>query len=298
MKRLFSVLALACAFLLCSCACAESLKTYSTGHFTFKAPSTWLSSKIGDIIYLYGNTRKNTDGGILMATESLIGSVENLDEAYNQFAESFVNNSGSDVQFPETVYVNNHKSFLFAYDHPINGISIKTYSLICMKGDYVLTLLFMDTLMNDMELRNKILECSETIAFASSELLDDSEKVERAARLVYGDRLVSCKSGEYITINIKEKGSADDIRNATNVRAVSFLREIRKERETTGLEFKDIRFNIYADLIDIYGNTVEEQILGFNITDDVVDKINYEKMPSSNIPKIAINWFEHPVMKK
>lgn len=133
---------------------------------------------------------------------------------------------------------------------------------------------------------------------ASNADMTDEQKAQYAASRVYGSRIIASRAGKYPTFDVMCSGLPDTIRTAANADALRLLREIRQIRDTIGWEFEDIHINHHARLIDVYGNESVNVVLGFGIRAVDIDKINFDNMLASNIPKIAIDWYEHPAMKK
>lgn len=125
------------------------------------------------------------------------------------------------------------------------------------------------------------------------------EKLEYAARAAYGSDIIRLYAeNKYPTVDVKISGTVSYIRAKSNHDALRFLREIRKLRDSVGFDFEDIRINVHTDLVDALGNKSVGQVLGFNVKASDIDRIDFENMLESSIPKIAFNWYEHPAMKK
>ena len=127
----------------------------------------------------------------------------------------------------------------------------------------------------------------------------NQEKFELAAKYVYGNDLIEARAGnEYPTVSGKYSGKPDTIRTLSCAEAVDMLERIHEIRELHGFEFTEIQFQTYTALVDAYGNERDGVVLSFGITEDALDRINFENMLSTNIPNVAVNWYEHPAMKK
>ena len=292
MKRILAVVFLLLSLFSAS-ALSESYSTYSTGHFFFKAPTTWLKNKSGDYLYLYAGRYQSTDGGFLMAAETRIGIVEPAEDLYSDFISGFTGDAQTEK---ESIMINDVSSVCFSFDYP-GAVPFRLHSVACYKSGYILSLSYADTLSDDIAVKKVLLDIAASVSFSPDLCDTDEERIAFAASSVYGDALIASRSGKYPTIDVREYGSADKIRSLTNEKAFDFLRKIREYRDTVGMEFLDIRINVYTNVMDVYGNTSEKQVLGFNISAEDIDKINFEKMPVENIPKIAFNWYENPVMK-
>lgn len=295
MKRILAVASLL-LFIFSVTALSESYSTYSTGHFYFKAPTTWLKNKNGNYLNLYAGKYQSTDGGYLMATENSLGLVESVDTLYSDFVSGFVGDALNAQTIIENITINDVPSIYFSYNYT-SAVPFRLHSVVCYKSGYVLSLSYADTLSDDVSVKDVLLGIADSVSFSPDLCETDEERIAFAASSVYGDALIKSRAGKYPTIDVREYGNADKIRLLTNEKAFAFLKKIREYRDMIGMEFLDIRINVYTNVVDVYGNTSEEQVLGFNISAEDIDKINFGKMPVENIPKLAFNWYESPVMK-
>lgn len=168
----------------------------------------------------------------------------------------------------------------------------------CLLFIFILILLFAVMVVSADSDKQKKQEEYETV-LSSLAGASNQEKFEHAARYVYGNDLIEARAtNQYPTVRVKHSGGPNTIRTLSCSEAVDMLEQIRKIRDMHGFEFTEIQFQIYTTLVDIYGNKRDGIVLSFGITEDTLDRINFENMLSINIPNVAINWFEHPSMKE
>jgi hypothetical protein len=63
-------------------------------------------------------------------------------------------------------------------------------------------------------------------------------------------------------------------------------------------DIKNISFNIVMPLQDAYGNSSNETVMKLTFSESTRSKINWDNFLWSNIPKIAEDYWEHPVVRK
>lgn len=294
MKRVLLVLLLF-LLVLCSPALSESFSSHSTGHFRFSAEGEWISEPEDDSLVV--TSPKGMLFGQITASEmSCFLANQTPSEFYHDVALGIAESGATNIS-PSAVFVDGAPGCILSYDTPVSDHSIRVHWLVCYHEGYLLSFAYVNPSLSPEESLNRALSHAELIHFVSSPRLTDEDMFREAATSVYGDRLISSRAGKYPTIDVREYGSARDILASTNEKSFHFLRLIRRYRETSSLQFVDVRINVHTDLIDIYGNTSEVMVLGFNIKAEDIDRINFDKMPVENIPKIAINWYEHPALK-
>lgn len=231
-----------------------------------------------------------------MAAETPIGFDGALDTLYYDFISGFTGGYENPEVVSESIRINDVPSVYFSFNYP-SAVPFRIHSIACYKSGYILSLSYADTLSNDSFVKDTLFEIADSVSFSSDLYMTDEDRIDYVASFVYGDYLIASRAGKYPTIDVREYGNANQIRDLTNQKAFEFLKRIRNYRDAAGMEFEDIRINVYTNIMDVYGNTSEEQVLGFNISAEDIDKINFDKMPVENISKIAFNWYESPVMK-
>lgn len=276
-------------------ALAESIVTYNTGHFLFDAPLSWIKYKKDNNIYLYGGDYRRTDGGYLMVSETHLAINDDTQNIYDEIISGMTDGTGVELTSRETILINGQESVLFSFNYPEK--SFLMYAILCQKSGYTLFIGFADTLIDDDAIKSKMLEFADTVTFATDTAYTDKERIAYASYLVFGDSFISSRAGKYPTIDIRVQSIDGSERTYIYKNTIRLLETIKSYRDSYGLDFEDFRINVYADVMDVYGNTKEKQVLGFNITAEVIDRINYEKIPYENIPKIAINWYDPNILK-
>jgi len=122
---------------------------------------------------------------------------------------------------------------------------------------------------------------------AADEFDDDLESISKV------------DSSGYIFVKAQMHGSdASSAISSFEYDAADFLKSLRSLVESGDVDFTEVSFEGYTDLVDKYGNVKNESVLQFWITRETLDKINFENFNPKNFEFISTNWYLHPAMKK
>lgn len=290
----------AVVFSLLSCAFLFSIpraysSSYHTGHFTIDFPWYWepeFEDSLMRFISMPSVINKD-DVGSYIVNEIEIHGAQYTDEELYDFILSGLSSDQEtyDVNM-SSISIDGIDSRLMTCYRWMNGSNKRTYVVLCRSGSYILMVVYYDYYgvgdQSDVIFRQRL----DTINTTPDQPKDDEERFTYAAHQVFGDSLFSSRAGKYPTVEIKTDCSDWSARKDIYKKTILFLEKVKGLRDEFGFDFPDIRINVYADVMDVYGNTDFMNILGFNISAEDIDKINYKKIPSENVPKIAFNWFD------
>ena len=144
---------------------AESI--YSTGHFSFNAPSGWLNREKDGWHYFYAKELGNLSGGILCVQENYLGLVSDSD------IQALYDSCGNGIQQGKT-YVDGYKSeqiivdgepsALFEYRTNISGEPVQTATVQYYINGYAITMSLAD---RDAEnLKGRVLDVAKTVKYS------------------------------------------------------------------------------------------------------------------------------------
>lgn len=297
MKRalifLFVAVCLCCMFSICAYA------EYHTGHYTIEFPFPWkfdYDSESPGILYFRSEPIEyvNTEdvGTIGIFEKKFEENKYTRDIVYDSLVSMFSDDPEvSDVK-TESFVIDGVDSIILSCYKERNTIRKKAIAAFCWTGDYALIVMFHDPYGLGEVSEAHFYEHLQSINTTPDQPNDDEERFTYAAHQVFGDSLFSSRAGKYPTVEIKTDCSDWSARKDIYKKTIRLLEKVKGLRDEYGFDFQDIRINAYADVMDVYGNTDFMSILGFNISAEDIDKINYEKIPSENVPKIAFNWFD------
>lgn len=289
-----------CIFLLflvfvCSFPCIRATAEYHTGHYTLDLPYPWKLhsySESPDCLYFYSDPVEyvNTeDVGIISIFEKEFKEKKyTRDTVYDILVSVFSEADHVSNAETESILIDGIDSILMTFNREGDAC----VAAFCWTGDYALIITFFDTYGLGEVSKAHFYEHLQSINTTPDQPKDDEERFTYAAHQVFGDSLFSSRAGKYPTVEIKTDCSDWSARKDIYKKTIQFLEKVKGLRDEYGFDFQDIRINAYADVMDVYGNTDFMSILGFNISAEDIDKINYEKIPSENVPKIAFNWFD------
>lgn len=286
---LFFSVCLCCMFSICAYA------EYHTGHYTLELPYPWKLhsySESTDCLYFYSDPVEyvNTeDVGIISIFEKEFKESKYTRETvYDILVSVFSEADHVSNAKTESTVIDGIDSVLMTFNREGDAC----IAAFCWTGDYALIVAFFDTYGLGEVAKEHFYEHLKSINTRIDQPEDDEERFTYAAHQVFGDSLFSSRAGKYPTVEIKTDCFDFKARKDIYKKTILFLEKVKGLRDEFGFEFQDIRINAYADVMDVYGNTDFISILGFNISAEDIDKINYKKIPSENVPKIAFNWFD------
>lgn len=286
---LFFSVCLCCMFSICAYA------EYHTGHYTLELPYPWKLhsySESTDCLYFYSDPVEyvNTeDVGIISIFEKEFKEKKyTRDTVYDTLVSVFSEADHVSNAKTESTVIDGIDSVLMTFNREGDAC----VAAFCWTGDYALIVTFFDTYGLGEVSKAHFYEHLQSINTTPDQPKDDEERFTYAAHQVFGDDLILAGAGKYPTINIKTDCSDWSARKDIYKKTIQFLEKVKRLRDEYGFDFKEVRINAYADVMDVYGNTDFINILGFDISAEDIDKINYEKIPSENVPKIAFNWFD------
>lgn len=103
----------------------------------------------------------------------------------------------------------------------------------------------------------------------------------------------------YIFVKAQLSGSdSDKMITFFEYDAADFLEKLRKLVKDGDVDFTEVSFQGYTDLVDKYGNVTNKSVFQFWITRETLDKINFEHFNPKNFEAIGTNWYLHPAMTK
>lgn len=279
----------------CSFPCIRATAEYHTGHFTIDLSYHWKFdsySESTDCLYFYSDPIEylNTEevGIISIFEKEFNKSIYTRDTVYDTLVSVYSEaDLVSDVK-TETGDIDGIDSVLISFVRE----EYACLAAFCYKGDYALIITYFDSYGIGEAANSHFNEILKSINASPEHPKDDEERFTYAAHQVFGDSLFSSRAGKYPTVEIKTDCSDRSARKDIYKKTILFLEKVKGLRDEFGFDFQDIRINAYADVMDVYGNTDFISILGFNISAEDIDKINYKKIPSENVPKIAFNLFD------
>lgn len=289
-----------CIFLLflvfvCSFPCIRATAEYHTGHYTLDLPYPWKLhsySESTDCLYFYSDPVEyvNTeDVGIISIFEKEFKEKKyTRDTVYDILVSVFSEADHVSNAKTESILIDGIDSILMTF----NREGDECVAAFCWTGDYALIISFFDTYGLGEVSKAHFCEHLQSINTTPDQPKDNEERFIYAAHQVFGDDLILAGAGKYPTVEIKTDCSDWTARKDIYKKTIQFLEKVKGLRDKYGFDFKEVRINAYADVMDVYGNTDFINILGFDISAEDIDKINYEKIPSENVPKIAYNWFD------
>lgn len=296
-----------CIFLLflvfvCSFPCIRATAEYHTGHYTIEFPYPWKlqsyyesEDKTGNLCLICDPIEyiNEEDAGIIYIFEKELREKDfTRDTVYDILVSVFSEEEGVTDVKTESIVIDGVDSILLTLYREGDSELGKCTSAFCWTGNYALIVTFFDIFGLGEAADAHFYEHLQSINTTPDQSKDDEERFTYAAHQVFGNSLFSSRAGKYPTVEIKTDCSDWSARKDIYKKTIQFLEKVKGLRDEYGFDFQDIRINAYADVMDVYGNTDFMSILGFNISAEDIDKINYEKIPSENVPKIAFNWFD------
>lgn len=315
MKRFF-VISCLLIFLFCTAALCESYSTYSTGHFFFKAPTTWLKYKDGDNLFLYGGRYKSTDGGMLMASESYAGQFEEVDAFYSSFVSSFTAGTEGDKVTSESILINNEPAVHFSFQYP-RANPFPMHSIACYKGGYVLSISYADTLSDEDTVKNVLFDIVNSVSFSDELGITDAvrnanyeeeteARIDSIASAVFGDTLITSRAGKAPTVSFKAVKDdilgtiteENDVLAFADEKILLFLEKFQKFCRSQPYYFEDLRFNVYTTFFDESTmDTTAGLILAFNISYDTILNQNFKNTTIDDLFDSGFNKYVHPFLQ-
>ena len=110
-------------------------------------------------------------------------------------------------------------------------------------------------------------------------------------------RIVSVENNEgklTIVLNADSNLTTNLTRTSMLMDATEIFEELQGYDDLTG----DVTLAFMLDLVDQYGNTEARKVLSIRLTQETLNKINFENFNKDNYPNIADSYLEHRVLSE
>lgn len=241
----------------------------------------------------------NRELGFLIAYEDHTGIMYNNPEGlYGIFEKEIIESyNGSDIS-SEIISIDGIDTYLISFDAKLEETTNQCYAAVFHKGKYYFSLIYFDLFNLGHQSRDVFLDILNHVCLTPESPENHEQRLAYAAYSVFQEDLISsCYGTRFPSVRFTVDASSISARKIVNLKTLEFLKIIREYRDTIGMDFEDMGFFVYADVMDVYGNTNEELVLRFDMKAEDIDKINFERIPADNIPKIAYNWYDTEILQ-
>lgn len=290
MRRFLAVIAF--LLLLFSSCSAEELSVYSTGHFDFSFPSDW--HPIDDLPGFF----RGSDGEVVMCYENSFQSGGlSLSVLYDAMETGLMDGIDGEQLRSQEITIDERIARMILTRQVLNSSSqYVCYTFLYVDGNVAYLALIAPDTADEDHLTATALSLAQRIRLSSSASLQD------IARLAFDDNLIAVKqvdSSGYIFIETELRGmDADSMIANLEKDATNFLRDLRNLVEAGTVDFTEVSFQGYTNVIDVYGNESHDNVIQFWITKETLFKINFDRFDPANMSKIDLNRYVGPVMLK
>lgn len=278
--------------LLFSACSAEELSVYSTGHFEFSFSSDW--HPIDDLPGVF----RGSDGEVVMCYENSFQSGGlSLSVLYDAMETGLMDGIDGEQLRSQEITIDERTARMVLTRQVLNASSqYVCYIFLYVDGHVASLALSIPDSVDVNHLITTALSLAQRIQLSSSAALQD------IARSAFDDNLIGVKqvdSSGYIFIETELHGmDADSMIANLEKDATNFLRNLRNLVEAGTVDFTEVSFQGYANVIDVYGNESHDNVIQFWITKETLFKINFDRFDPANLSKIDLNRYVAPVMLK
>ena len=270
---------------------AESLSVCSSGHFELAYSSEWTPVP-SDYCAFVGNNNAKL---ILMERPVSLGGYD-LSVFFDVLVSSTANGDGTTLQETRELTVDGHRAILLDYTLIVGGSPQNTVTVYVYAGGYFAALSLGSPTLERSELDAMLMSLTQHLTVSELPFLED------AAQSAFGDLLLSVRHVDdsgYIFIEADLHGSDADAMIANlEMDATAFLQQLRSLTDSSVVDFTEVSFQGYADVLDVYGTVSHDYVIQFWITEETLNKINFELFDPTNMDHIDLNRYLAPVMRK
>lgn len=151
-------------------------------------------------------------------------------------------------------------------------------------------LLSTDTKLADKQIEVASMETTEYAKYLSESTLGNKTNMDK---IIFRSAI---GTSDYLVIDLNANENLSNSLTKTSILSdsIDLYAKAFKDRP----DLKALKLVWYLDLVDIKGNKSEGSVLYILITKENAETINWENMLADNIPKIADDYWEHPLFSK